>query len=84
MGCERTRFLNGGIYIEGLLNAAARQSRLLPVEIAESNETAVLKPSGGSSRPAGTIQIELAQVRVRIEGNADAATVRAVLECLAR
>jgi transposase len=72
------------LYRDGLLNTAASEAALLPVHIAESRETAVSR-SGCSSTPSiGTIHIELANVRVRIEGNVDAATVRTVLECLAR
>jgi transposase len=73
------------LYREGLLNVrVANESALLPVHIADSNEVTILRSSDRSARSAGAIQIELANVRVRIEGIADAATVRAVLECLAR
>jgi hypothetical protein len=45
-------------------------------------------PSGGHSHPcvralaAGSIHIELGQARLRIDGAADAATVRTVIGCL--
>lgn len=54
---------------------------LLAVRIDES-----VKQTGSRSKAAerGIIHIELARARVSIEGTADAAAVRAVLECLAR
>ena len=71
------------VYQEGLLNGAtASEGVLLPVKIAEPNSLAISKPR--DSRATGMIRIEFASTRVSIEGNADAATVRAVLECLAR
>jgi transposase len=72
------------LYREGSLNAATSQAALLPVQIAESKETAVLKSTESSSRPAGRIHIEFENVRVSIEGKADPAAVRVVLECLAK
>jgi transposase-like protein len=54
---------------------------LLAVRLDES-----VKQTGSRSKAAerGIIHIELARARVSIEGTADAAAVRAVLECLAR
>jgi transposase len=72
------------LYRDGLLKAAASEATLLPVHVAEPNEMAILQSDDRSTRSAGAIQIELATVRLRIEGNPDVATVRAVLECLAR
>lgn len=74
------------LYQDGLLDiaAAANKAALLPVRIAESNERMILEPGNASTRSAGTIQIELPKARVRIEGSADAITVRTVLEWLAR
>jgi transposase len=73
------------LYQEGLLNGAtASEGVLLPVKIAEPNSVAISKPRNSNGRAGGIIRIEFAKTRVSIEGNADAATVRAVLECLAR
>jgi hypothetical protein len=58
--------------------------KLLPVRVSES--LPVPLPECGSAdfpRPqAGTIHIELRQAQVRIEGSADPALVRVLLECL--
>lgn len=67
-----------------LNGATASEGVLLPVKIAEPNRAAISKPRDSKGRAAGMIQIEFTSARVSIEGNADAATVRAVLECLAR
>ena len=58
--------------------------KLLPVRVSESLP-APLPERGSADFPkaqAGTIHIELRQAQVRIEGNADAALVRVLLECL--
>ena len=54
---------------------------LLAVRVDDS-----VKQTGSRSKAAerGIIHIELARARVSIEGTADATTLRAVLECLAR
>lgn len=57
---------------------------MLAVHIAEGTEheeTSLL--SKPKRHPVGIIHVELARARVRIEGAADGATVRAVLESLA-
>jgi transposase len=73
------------LYQEGLLNGAtANESVLLPVKIAEPSSVAISKPQDNNGRATGIIRIEFASTRVSIEGNVDAATVRAVLECLAK
>ena len=73
------------LYQEGLLNASAgSEGVLLPVKIAEPNSIPVSKPRDSSGQAAGIIHIEFAKARVSIEGSADVATVRAVLDCLAR
>ena len=72
------------LYQEGFLNAASgSEGVLLPVKIAEPNSPAISKPRDSNGRGSGIIHIEFAKARVSIEGNADAAMVRAVLECLA-
>ena len=59
--------------------------KLLPVRVRESQAAAVVVEHGvtGSSQShAGTIDIELRQAKVRIEGSADPTLVRVLLECL--
>lgn len=59
---------------------------LLPVRLRNGGEHKGAKPSAAASHvnQHGIIQIEFPNARVSVPGNADAATVRAVLECLAR
>jgi hypothetical protein len=59
--------------------------KLLPVRVSESKSAPVVVEHGVTdfSQPQpGTIHIELRQAQVRIEGNADPALVRVLLECL--
>jgi transposase len=65
----------------GLLGKRAA-SALLPVRVTDSADEEQ-KHSNPDAIQHGTIHIEFARARVSIEGWADAATVRAVLECLA-
>lgn len=64
-------------YRAGLLGAAPAQPALLPVTIAGTPV-----PNASCAAPAGRIEIAIADAVVRIEGAADAATVRAVLQGL--
>ena len=58
---------------------------ILAVHIAEEGEPKKRSRASNLQRnQAGAIHIEFARARVSIEGGADAAMVRAVLECLAR
>jgi hypothetical protein len=57
-------------------------SALLPVRVNDSVQEEQVHANPGCI-PHGTIQIQFARARVSIEGSVDAATVRAVLECLA-
>jgi transposase-like protein len=68
------------LYRNGALGSGSAPA-LLAVRVDESAEQ-----TGSRSKAAerGIIHIELARARVSIEGTADAAAVRAVLECLAR
>lgn len=84
------------LYRRGRLGAPAAETALLPVTIAEKTATAV--PAGASvalapveceSTPSqarhsasGTIHIQLPNAQLRIEGSADASTLRVVLEAL--
>ena len=58
--------------------------KLLPVRVSESLPAALAGASGHDfPKPQpGTIHIELRQAQVRIEGSADPALVRVLLECL--
>ena len=73
------------LYESGRLGTrAARDIQLLPVRVAE--EQAASTPEDLDAVPAarsGSMQIELpGSVRIRLEGNVDAAMVRAVLKSL--
>ncbi len=62
------------LYLAGRLGERKPAMKLLPVRVSESFDFAKPQPS--------TIHIELRQAQVRIEGNADPALVRVLLECL--
>ena len=72
------------LYQAGRLGERKPAMKLLPVRVSES--LPVPLPECGSAdfpRPqAGKIHIELRQAQVRIEGDADVALVRVLLECL--
>jgi transposase len=72
------------IYLAGRLGECKPAMKLLPVRVSES--LPVPLPERGSAdfeKPQpGTIHIELRQAQVRIEGSADPALVRVLLECL--
>jgi transposase len=66
---------------EGRLDLKPTEAQLMPVCITE-----VIEDKAGPVRhpQAGLIQIELGRVRVRIEGSADPAVPRIILEQLSR
>jgi transposase len=71
------------LYRSGLLGNASAPP-LLAVRVADAvelDETSHASKQKG--KRTGSIHIEFAQARVSIDGSADVATVRAVLECLA-
>jgi transposase len=78
-------------YQEGRLGASGA-TQLLPVRITSENTAARIvrkqSPStsidSSASLSAGTIHIELREAQVRIEGSADPALLRVLLECLGR
>ncbi len=72
------------LYLAGRLGERKAAIKLLPVHVSESLPAPLPVPgSADFSKPqAGTIHIELRQAQVRIEGSADAALVRVLLECL--
>jgi transposase len=72
------------LYVAGRLGECKTAMKLLPVRVSESLP-APLAERGSTDLPKvqpGTIHIELRQAQVRIEGSADAALVRVLLECL--
>lgn len=73
------------LYLAGRLGEQKPGIKLLPVRVSESKSAPVVVEHGVTdcSPPrSGTIHIELRQAQVRIEGNADPALVRVLLECL--
>jgi transposase len=71
------------LYRNGLLGNTPAAT-LLPVHVKDEVKHDHERPSSKlETNPRGTIYIEFARARVSIEGIADDATVRAVLECLA-
>lgn len=72
------------LYQAGRLGGTPGAIKLLPVTV-ESSSSAPLAPSAEASSPraaAGTIHIKLGPAQIRIEGQADAALLRMVLESL--
>ena len=73
------------LYLAGRLEERKPAMKLLPVRVSESLPAPlpVEHSSADFAKPQpGTIHIELRQAQVRIEGNADPALVRMLLECL--
>jgi transposase len=73
------------LYLAGRLGERKPTMKLLPVRVSESVPAPppVERMSADYQKPqSGTIHIKLRQAQVRIEGNADAALVRVLLECL--
>ncbi|MGO9516507.1 MAG: IS66-like element accessory protein TnpA [Candidatus Korobacteraceae bacterium] len=72
------------LYRAGRLGERKAAMKLLPVQVSEGVPAPlpVLGSADFSKPQSGTIHIELRQAQVRIEGNADAALVRVLLECL--
>jgi transposase len=73
------------LYLAGRLGEQKPGIKLLPVRVSESKSAPVVvehRVTDFSQPQPGTIHIELRQAQVRIEGNADPALVRVLLECL--
>ena len=76
------------LYLAGRLGDQKPGIKLLPVRVSESQPTPVMVEHAESGLPngvrvqSGTIHIELRQAQVRIEGSADPALLRVLLECL--
>jgi len=70
---------------EGKLSSPASDNcKLLPVTIDESYRAEPMRSSDAAGASAGTINLEVGKVRVRIEGAVDAATLSLIMECLLR
>ena len=74
------------LYVAGRLGEGKAAMKLLPVRVSESLPVPLPVPGSADLEKAqpGTIHIELRQAQVRIEGSADPALVRVLLECLGR
>jgi transposase len=73
------------LYLAGRLGERKAAMKLLPVRVSESLPAPLPMECSSVDFPKaqpGTIHIELRQAKVRIEGSADAALVRVLLECL--
>ena len=73
------------LYLAGRLGEQKPGIKLLPVRVSESTSAPVVvehRVTNFSQPQSGTIHIKLRQAQVRIEGNADPALVRVLLECL--
>ncbi len=73
------------LYLAGRLGEQKPGIKLLPVRVSESKSAPVVvehRVTDVSQPQPATIHIELRQAQVRIEGNADPALVRVLLECL--
>jgi transposase len=73
------------LYLAGRLGKLKSSVKLLPVRVSESLATPVGVERSCMDFPkpqSGTIHLELRHAKVRIEGSADPALVRVLLECL--
>ena len=73
------------LYLAGRLGEPKPGIKLLPVRVSENKSAPVVvehHPTDFPQRQPSTIHIELRQAQVRIEGSADPALVRVLLECL--
>jgi transposase len=79
------------LYLAGRLGGASRAIKLLPVRVRESSPSLATTTSRECSPSVdfaksspGTIHVELRHAQMRIEGSADPALLRVLLECLRR
>ena len=70
------------LYREGRLEIPQTMRALVPVKITDAVEKP--RPSHREAKPSGIIDIDLGHARIRIEGAADPACVRAAVEGLVR
>ncbi len=78
------------LYLAGRLGGASRAIKLLPVHVNESSPSLATttshecSPSDFANSAPGTIHVELRHAQVHIQGSADPALLRVLLECLQR
>ena len=75
------------LYLAGSLGERKAAMKLLPVRVSESlpaPRPVERRSADFAKAQPGTIYIELRQAQVRIEGSADPALLRVLLECLGR
>jgi transposase len=74
------------LYHAGRLNDKVQASELLPVRISENSHPEYPSVGRLTIAPvvAGAIHIEIGRARIRVEGPADPATLRTILEQLGR
>ena len=75
----------GPTFLAGRLGEPEPGIKLLPVRVSESKSAPVVvehRVADVCQPQPGTIHIEFRQAQVRIEGSADPALVRVLLECL--
>ena len=74
------------LYRQGLLVSKKNATELVPVRISDNGPGNGLKPvkKEAGVMASGTILIEFGNARVRIEGSADPASIRAALDSLRR
>ena len=75
------------LYLAGRLGERKPAMKLLPVRVSESLPAPLpVEPSSAdfAKLQSGTIHIELRQAQVHIEGSADPALLRVLLECVGR
>ena len=70
------------LYEKGLLGPPHNQTALVPVRITDPTSVTEGSRYGNRHGEPGSIQIDFATARVQIDGAADTATLRIVLECL--
>ena len=69
-------------YQRGLLGGDVQPAALLPVTVSEAPMALAPAPPVSAPTAPGIIQLQLPKGRLRIEGAADPASLRLVLECL--
>ena len=87
----RKLYLTGKL-IDKSSKAITQVSRLLPVTVSDADQHlgAIVADTTSASTPAmctaapGSIHIQLSKAQIRVEGCADASTLRVVMECLLR
>jgi transposase len=70
------------LYQRGLLGGNVSAAALVPVKVTESAAGPVSPEPAVPATPSGSIQLRLPEGQLRIDGTADPASLRVVLECL--